>query len=192
MNGKTKCKILKEIRRSIAEKNGIEYAVSECKHKGDCRGTCPKCESEVRYLENELEKRRAAGKKVAVASLALSVGMLSSCIGKKPDAASASYGAEDTKAEVTEEQLDGQMAAPESESEPPFTDELMGDIYIPPESDELMGVPLPEMGEIPDETYELGGEPLPDDTDMLEGEYPAETYETETSIGVPDPEETNG
>lgn len=69
MTGKSKCKILKDIRRQIAEKNGIELVIEECKYKGDCLGTCPRCEAEVRYLEKELEKRRALGKKVAVAGL---------------------------------------------------------------------------------------------------------------------------
>lgn len=70
MKGKQRCKILKQIRKQIADANGIEYAISECPHKGDCAGTCPKCESEVAYLERELEKRRTAGKKVALAGIA--------------------------------------------------------------------------------------------------------------------------
>lgn len=71
MNGKTKCKLLKEIRRRIAEENEIAYITSECRHKGDCLGTCPKCESELRYLEKELEKKRKAGQSVALAGLAI-------------------------------------------------------------------------------------------------------------------------
>ena len=70
MNGKSKCKILKEIRRQIAEQNDIEYVTSECQHKGDCKGTCPKCEAEVRYLEKELEKRQRLGRTVAVVGIA--------------------------------------------------------------------------------------------------------------------------
>ncbi len=73
MNGKSRCKILKEIRKQIAERNDIEFITSECKYKGDCAGTCPKCESEVRYLEKELKKREAIGKTVIVAGLALAV-----------------------------------------------------------------------------------------------------------------------
>ena len=49
-------------------------------HKGECRGTCPRCESEVRYLERELEKRRRLKKAVALAGI--SAGMtvaLSGC-----------------------------------------------------------------------------------------------------------------
>ncbi len=70
MNGKSKCKILKEIRRQIAAENDIAYVTSECQHKGDCLGTCPKCEAEVRYLEQQLHLRKKAGKAVAVAGIA--------------------------------------------------------------------------------------------------------------------------
>lgn len=66
MNGKDKCRILKQIRREIAEKNDIEWVVSECKHQGNCKGTCPKCEAEVRKLEAELSLRRRLGKAVAI------------------------------------------------------------------------------------------------------------------------------
>ena len=73
--GKQTCKILKEIRRQIAAENDIEFVTSECTYKGDCQGTCPKCEAEVRYLERELEKRQRLGKAAMVAGL--SVGLLS-------------------------------------------------------------------------------------------------------------------
>ena len=69
MLGKQKCKILKEIRQRIADENDIPYVTEECSHKGSCRGTCPKCESELRYLEQQLQKRQAMGKKVALAAL---------------------------------------------------------------------------------------------------------------------------
>ena len=75
--GKRTCKILKEIRRQIAEANGIELATSECRYKGDCLGTCPKCEAEVRYLEQQLRIRSLAGKAVALAGIsAASLAML--------------------------------------------------------------------------------------------------------------------
>ena len=57
-NGKEICKILKEIRQRIAEENDIELITSECTYKGDCQGTCPKCEAELRYLEQELERQQ--------------------------------------------------------------------------------------------------------------------------------------
>lgn len=75
--GKQTCKILKEIRRQIAEANGIEFATSECRYKGDCLGTCPKCEAEVRYLEQQLRARSLAGKAITLAGIsAASLAML--------------------------------------------------------------------------------------------------------------------
>ena len=79
MNGKSKCKILKDIRKKIAEENDIDYVTSECKYQGECSGTCPKCEAEVRYLEEELEKRRSAGKKVVLAGVAAAMLFSAGC-----------------------------------------------------------------------------------------------------------------
>lgn len=85
-HGKQTCKILRDIRRKIAEENDIEFITSECQYKGDCSGTCPKCESEVRYLEQQLRIRSLAGKAVKLAGVSagviLSIGYgsaLSSC-----------------------------------------------------------------------------------------------------------------
>ena len=77
VRGKQTCKILKEIRRQIAEANEIEYITSECRYKGDCLGTCPKCEAEVRSLEQQLRARSLAGKAIALAGIsAASLAML--------------------------------------------------------------------------------------------------------------------
>lgn len=77
--GKKTCKILKEIRRQIAEANDIEYVVEECQYKGDCLGTCPKCEAEVRYLEQQLHQRQLLGKAVVLAGVSVGMFTLSSC-----------------------------------------------------------------------------------------------------------------
>ena len=69
MRGKEKCRILKEIRKKIASENDIEYVTHECKFQGECSGTCPKCESELKYLEKQIEARAAAGKRIAIAAL---------------------------------------------------------------------------------------------------------------------------
>ena len=71
--GKQVCKILKDIRKQIAEENDIEFITSECQHKGDCAGTCPKCEAEVRYLETQLARRRAAGFPARLAGVSLGI-----------------------------------------------------------------------------------------------------------------------
>ena len=55
--GKITCKILKSIRRKIADANGISYQPAECHFEGDCTGTCPACEQEIRYLEAQLKVR---------------------------------------------------------------------------------------------------------------------------------------
>lgn len=71
--GKQTCRLLKEIRRQIAETNGIHYITSECRYKGDCRGTCPKCEAEVRWLERKLRARSLAGKAVSLVGISASL-----------------------------------------------------------------------------------------------------------------------
>lgn len=72
--GKQTCKILKEIHRQIAEANNIEFITSECQYLGDCLGTCPKCEAEVRYLEQQLERKNRVRK--AITLFGLSTGIL--------------------------------------------------------------------------------------------------------------------
>ena len=79
--GKQTCKILKEIRKQIAAENDIELITSECTHKGDCAGTCPKCEAEVRYLERELEKRQRLGKAAVFAGMTLSTAITAASCG---------------------------------------------------------------------------------------------------------------
>ena len=71
--GKDICKELKAVRRQIAEENDIALEIPECTYQGPCKGTCPRCESEVRYLENELAKRIKLGKVAKVAGLALTL-----------------------------------------------------------------------------------------------------------------------
>ena len=82
--GKSTCKVLKEVRRKIADANGIPLEECECTHKGDCAGTCPYCEAEVRYLERELSKRKSLGKAVAVAGIALSAVTMAGCASSEP------------------------------------------------------------------------------------------------------------
>lgn len=93
MNGKEICKILRQIRQQVADDNGIPYSTEECKHKGDCLGTCPKCDSEVNYLSEEIRRRGLnISKIIAATGLTLA---LTSCdttnipnnqqIGRTPD-----------------------------------------------------------------------------------------------------------
>ena len=75
--GKNICNQLKEVRKRIAEENGIPLEVKECTYKGECRGTCPRCEAEVRYLENALANKLKFGKVATIAGLSL--GLAAGC-----------------------------------------------------------------------------------------------------------------
>ena len=68
--GKLTCKILKGIRQQIADANGISYRPKECHYEGECSGTCPACEQEIRYLETQLRERNRKGWSMKVAGLA--------------------------------------------------------------------------------------------------------------------------
>ena len=73
VKGKSTCKLLKDIRQQIADANGISYRPKECHYKGDCAGTCPACEEEIRYLERELKARKGNGFGMKVAGIAAGI-----------------------------------------------------------------------------------------------------------------------
>ena len=131
MLGKKKCKILREIRQKIADENDIPFVTEECRYKSDCKGTCPKCESELRYLEQQLEKRRAVGKAVTVSALALSVATsLGGCRSLTTD-----YLEGDVPYSETVEQLGGAVAPDETETTAEAEFELEGDVAVTPDGD---------------------------------------------------------
>lgn len=101
--GKQTCKILKEIRRQIAEANDIEFVTSECRYKGDCLGTCPKCEAEVRYLEQQFRDRSLAGKAVVLSGISAGMILMSGCNG--------------TSSKQSNETLQGEPTAPVEQTE---------------------------------------------------------------------------
>ena len=74
--GKVTCRILKEIRQQIANANDIKFVTSKCRYQGDCLGTCPKCEAEIHYLEQQLLSRRMAGLNVKVIGVSLGLSAL--------------------------------------------------------------------------------------------------------------------
>ena len=90
VKGKSTCKLLKDIRQQIADANGISYQPKECHHEGDCAGTCPACEEEIRYLERELKARKGNGFGMKVAGIATGIcatvmPMTAAAQGVKPD-----------------------------------------------------------------------------------------------------------
>lgn len=172
--GKETCRILKEIRRQIAEANDIEFITSECKYKGDCLGTCPKCEAEVRYLEQQLRARRLAGKAVALAGISAGVIMLSGCGGtpsNKPIQTT-----DDTIEVAKSNDLQGKQPIEMSDSSIYKNGEVSGDEgvlrvmtkFVPPKSDSKRKKEktsankqeaIPTQGEVTDSTiYTLAGD----------------------------------
>ena len=143
MLGKQKCKILKEIRQKIADENDIPYVTRECKHQGDCRGTCPRCESELRYLEQQLEARASLGKRVAVAALCAGIAMGSAAC-SPIDEISSLLGRGRLKGEAL--------------PYPGYEEDLAGEALPYPDDEDIV-----LDGEIawPDEDIELAGEPTP-------------------------------
>lgn len=81
--GRNICDTLKPIRKEIADANGIEYSPEECHFKGECRGTCPKCEQEVKDLEYELRLRQMAGTAIKVAGVAAGIVAMTACSNSK-------------------------------------------------------------------------------------------------------------
>ena len=121
MLGKAKCKILKEIRQKIADENDIPYVTRECTYQGDCSGTCPRCESELRYLERELEARKRLGQKVAVTAL---------CTGISFGTVACSFSGQELGGDTTDDYAGGLTVAPEND---PGVDQLSGDVQYAPE-----------------------------------------------------------
>lgn len=131
--GKRTCRILKEIRRRIAEANDIEYITSECRYRGDCLGTCPKCEAEVRYLEEQLRARSLSGKAVAIAGISAGMLLMSGCGGQSGKGQEMSL----NDSELTEAEAALLLFAPMGEVEAPAdeTDVLLGEIDASPVDD---------------------------------------------------------
>ena len=76
MKGKSICQYLKSVRRTVAEANNIDLEIPECTFEGECSGTCPRCEEEVRLLERSLKARRMMAQKVAIAGIAVGLSII--------------------------------------------------------------------------------------------------------------------
>ena len=138
MNGKSKCKILKQIRGEIAKRNDIDFVTAECQFQGECTGTCHKCEAEVRYLEQELSKRRQAGKAIAVAGIAAAlVAGSSGCVLSQPPDPTTQQTQSTTDTQVDGEMVIGEFPYEETEDTTPG-----GLPYEETEPMEYMGVPM--------------------------------------------------
>ena len=68
MKGKDKCELLKDMRRQIAKACKIEYEPKSCDFEGDCSGYCPVCDSESKWLLEEIRRKGYADKEIWVYS----------------------------------------------------------------------------------------------------------------------------
>lgn len=172
MTHKEKCKKMKSIRKTIADRLGVDLHQKECTYKGECSGTCPKCEQEEKTLNRALLKNS-----VAVAGLAMSAISITGC-GSIADRTTESSlpGANPSNNPVTEEvmgviaptteytseQLDGEMIIEGLETDPSCTvtltteTELTGDEPYPLEGG-LPCIPYTEESTTED-FYELDGD----------------------------------
>ena len=182
--GKEKCRILKQIRAEIARANDIEWVVSECKHKGNCKGTCPKCEQEVRQLEDALAKREALGKTVAVVGISASIALsVTGCVNPFP--------------QPTDGVPMGDVMPPETEDQTACDTAIQG-VEIQTEQGELIvpGEPLPETTEQDTEEPLMGdmvweGEPTEEMTEEITEEPTEEMTEEATETETETETETD-
>ena len=100
MLGKQKCRILKEIRQRIADENEIPYVTRDCRFQGNCTGTCPRCESELRYLEQQLALRASLGKRITVAALCAGMAFAGAGCGSPQETISTPSPGEDLTGEI--------------------------------------------------------------------------------------------
>ena len=114
--GKRTCNVLKAVRLQIAKANEIKYEPHECHHEGPCAGTCPACEAEVKYLEQQLVMRRMLGKAVVLTGIAASMTSLTACgQNKLPNGCENDTTITELAGDV--EDVDGLMEMPEPEVE---------------------------------------------------------------------------
>ena len=158
--GKEKCRILKQIRAEIAKQNDIDWVVSECKHQGNCKGTCPKCEQEVRELEMALAKREALGKSVAVVGISASIALsVTGCVNPFPNSTSGvDMPVEGEMLPPTETVCDTAMTG--ELIEVPIEGEIIEDITEENNDQPMMGAPEIMTAETEPEAETLMGDPV--------------------------------
>lgn len=166
MTGKERCAYLKGLRKKIADDNGIDYNPTECTFKGECKGTCPKCESEMAMLSKK------------VATVGLVAVMTGALVGCTPD-----KGGSDIQGGMTYEPAPSSEATPETST----TEVDVTSVIEESTGGELSGqfeVATVEETTVPETTKEVRFEgdlmpaEVPEDTQLepLAGVLPAPDY----------------
>lgn len=163
MTHKEKCKKMKSIRKTIADKLGVDLHQRKCTYQGDCKGTCPRCEQEEKTLNKILLKNSAA-----VAGLAMTAISITGC-GSVEDL-------------TTEHRANDPSVLSTTEKKPDSTEPLDGDIL---EGDTIADTQetTTETTEILDGVVEIEGlETDPDCTVTLTTEQNTVTLTTEERL----------
>lgn len=101
---KERCKKLKEIRKKVADKIGVDLHQTECTFEGKCSGTCPKCQQEEQRLNQALLAKTA----LATGVVAMSVGLTGCNYGQiEGDVQMVTTDADSSICTATEDYLEG-------------------------------------------------------------------------------------
>lgn len=137
--GKRTCNVLKAVRLQIAKANEIKYQPHECHHEGPCAGTCPACEAEVKYLEQQLQLRRMLGRAVMLTGIAAGLSSLTACgQSKLPKGCENDSTETELAGDVDVVDVEGMMEMPEPEEEEVFRGKMPApvDTITPVKKDE--------------------------------------------------------
>lgn len=134
MKGKSICKVLKAIRKQVADANDIKYEPRECHHQGDCRGTCPACEAEVKYIEQQLDLRRQLGKAVAVVGISAGLAALTGCTNNPKNI--------DKVENESSQLIEGKEARPSANDSVCVEDEIQMTGIVPHDTSNMVPIPI--------------------------------------------------
>lgn len=139
--GKSICSVLKTIRKQVADANDIQYEPRECGYQGECRGTCPACEAEVRYLERQLDLRRQLGKAVAIVGISAGLSALTGCAIIEKDPATIKKRTAPFEAPATSQTKKDSATCEEEEHVLRIGEVVVDEVPAPdPETNEVFGV----------------------------------------------------
>ena len=122
MTGKERCRVLKDVRKTLSQKLGIDLNQTECTYEGECKGTCPKCKKEESILNSALIKKGAT-----LAGATLLTVSLTGCTLFEPDIAGDVVQLPENPPEA--EELSGDVQTIEDDKTAP--PELEGDMVLP-------------------------------------------------------------
>lgn len=122
MTGKERCRVLKDVRKTLSQKLGIDLNQTECTYEGECKGTCPKCKKEESILNSALIKKGAT-----LAGATLLTVSLTGCTLFEPDIAGDVVQLPENPPEA--EELSGDVQTIEDDKTAP--QELEGDMVLP-------------------------------------------------------------